>query len=29
MSLPQLEERIDALRKWQPNAHDVRQGVVA
>ena len=29
MSHPPLEQRIDALRNWQPDAKDVRQGVVA
>jgi heat shock protein HtpX len=29
MSHPPLEERIEALRNWQPNAHDVQQGVMA
>jgi len=29
MSHPPLEERIEALRNWQPNTGDVRQGVVA
>jgi Zn-dependent protease with chaperone function len=28
MSHPPLEERIEALRSWRPDAHDVRQGVV-
>jgi heat shock protein HtpX len=28
-SHPPLEERIEALRNWQPNERDVRQGVVA
>ena len=29
LSHPPLEERIEALRNWQPNSGDVRQGVVA
>jgi Zn-dependent protease with chaperone function len=29
MTHPPLEERIEALRNWQPNTGDVRQGVVA
>lgn len=29
MSHPPLEQRIEALRNWQPDAKDVRQGVVA
>ena len=29
MSHPPLEERIEALRTWQPDAGAVRQGVVA
>jgi heat shock protein HtpX len=29
LSHPPLEERIEALRNWQPDPRDVRQGVVA